>query len=184
MDPVTLVTARMVLSTPTAEDVEFVAEYCTDPLFERFMATPWPYRVADAEYFLSKVVPVGWATGQELTWALRSAPVGPLLGVIGWRPRLGDIGYWLGAPHRGSGLMTEAVDAVTDWIFATQSVDTIGWECFVGNLASLGVARKAGFTFTGEGPSHVVARDGGHPLSWHGVISRGDPHAPNPGWPA
>lgn len=184
MDPVTLDTARMVLDTPLLSDAPLVANYCTDPLFEAFMATPWPYRTSDAAYFLSKVVPDGWVTGYELTWALRASTAGPLMGVIGWRPRLGDIGYWLGAPHRGSGLMTEAVNAVTDWIFATQSVAAIGWECFFGNLASMSVARKAGFTFTGEGPSHIVARDGGHPLSWHGVIGRGDPHSPTPGWPA
>ncbi|MFC6354740.1 GNAT family N-acetyltransferase [Luethyella okanaganae] len=102
MEPVVLRSDRLVLDQPVVADIDRVAEYCRDPLFERFMTTPWPYTRDHAEGFLSEYVPNGWSTGREATWALRATDEGPLLGVIGIRLQRTDIGYWLGTPHRGS----------------------------------------------------------------------------------
>jgi RimJ/RimL family protein N-acetyltransferase len=38
--PVILRTERLVLDAPTMDDRDLVAEYCTDPVFERFMTLP------------------------------------------------------------------------------------------------------------------------------------------------
>jgi RimJ/RimL family protein N-acetyltransferase len=64
MIPVVLRTERLLLDQPTLADVDPMAEYCRDPVFEEFM----------------------------------------LLGMIGYRSPTGDLGYWLGAPHRGRGV--------------------------------------------------------------------------------
>jgi RimJ/RimL family protein N-acetyltransferase len=60
----------------------------------------------------------------------------------------------------------------------------VAWECVVGNAASVSVARKAGFTFTGERPTALTFRDGTHPLAWHGVLRADEPRVERPGWPA
>lgn len=60
--------------------------------------------------------------------------------------------FWLGAPHRGKGLMTEAVVAVTDWLASEFDLTEITSECIAGNAASISVARKSGFEFTVERP--------------------------------
>ena len=66
------------------------------------MTTPWPYSVSDAEHFVSEYAPGGWASGEEATWALRSADgSGDILGMIGVRRELGDVGYWLGRRIEG-----------------------------------------------------------------------------------
>ena len=52
MRPVTLRTARLTLDEPRLADAELVTEYCQDPLFERYLTTPWPYTRADADAFL------------------------------------------------------------------------------------------------------------------------------------
>jgi RimJ/RimL family protein N-acetyltransferase len=179
--PVTLQTARLVLDQPTASDVDLTTEYCQDPLFKQFMVTPWPYTRDDALGFFVDYVPRAWKHDREFSWAIRRE--GQFLGMIGFRQAGNDIGYWIGSPHRGHGYMTEAVSAVLDWLFA-QGFDDIQWECFVGNAASVGVARKSGFTFTGRGDSIIGARDGSHPLALHGVLTAKDSREPKPGWPA
>ena len=101
MMPVALRTQRLVLDAPQSSDLDAIVEYCRDPLFERFMTLPWPYEPQHASFFIDQLAPNGWASGDELTWAIRLAGGGPLLGALGWRRVTNDIGYWLGAPHRG-----------------------------------------------------------------------------------
>ena len=180
--PVELRGARLVLSAPTPSDIPAVTEYCQDPVFEHVMPLPWPYRRSDAEFFVNEHVPRGWADDTEYTWALRRTVDAPLLGVVGWRAASSDLGYWLGAPHRGQGLMPEAVTLVVDWLF-DHGVERVGWECVIGNSASLSVARSVGFRFTGEAPTGVPARDGSLPPAWHAELAANDTRAPKPGWP-
>jgi RimJ/RimL family protein N-acetyltransferase len=177
---VVLHTARLVLDQPTVRDVDLATEYCQDPLFEQFMVTPWPYTRADAVGFFVDYVPRAWELDREFSWALRRD--GEFLGMIGFRPAGNDIGYWIGAPHRGNGYVTEALGAVLDWLFS-QGFGDIEWECFVGNASSVGVARKNGFRFTGQGESNITARDGSHPPALHAVLSADDSRDPKPGWP-
>jgi RimJ/RimL family protein N-acetyltransferase len=181
-EPVVLRTARLVLDQPREQDVDAIFEYCQDPLFERYMTVPWPYTRADAESFVRDSVPNGRANGTEETFALRLADDGPLLGVIGSRSALQDIGYWLGAPHRGNGYLGEAVQAVLAHRFLTGQ-QTVHWECVVGNVASARVARRAGFRFSGTRPSRIPSRDGTLPAAWHAEVSSGDERSPQPGWP-
>ena len=171
------------MTLPVSSDRDRMTQYCRDPLFEKFMTLPWPYELRHAEFFVGTVVPKGWASGDDLTWAIREFASGALLGMIGWRRASGDIGYWLGAPHRGRGLMTEATNGVLGWLFSELKLDGVAWECVVGNSASVSVARKAGFTFTGERPTTLTFRDGSHPQSWHGVLRVTDGREPKPGWP-
>jgi RimJ/RimL family protein N-acetyltransferase len=180
MKPVTLTTARLVLDLPTADDVDLTTEYCQDPIFERFLTTPWPYTRDDALGFLVDVVPGAWKRDTEFTWAIRRDS--DFMGLIGYRPGIHSIGFWLGSRHRGHGYMTEATAAVLDWVFA-QGYDDIAWECIVGNAASVSVARKTGFTFLGEGPAHVASRDGSYPASWHAILAGSDSREPKAGWP-
>jgi RimJ/RimL family protein N-acetyltransferase len=180
MKPVTLRTARLVLDQPTLDDVDLVTEYCQDPVFEEYMVTPWPYERHDAEVFLGELVPRWWDNDSEYTWALRRD--GELIGVVGYRTGGRDIGFWLGAPHRGKGYMPEAVATILDWIFERTDTDVI-WECMIGNASSVAVARKTGFRFLGEGTAMFANRDGDHPPAWQATLSKADSREPKPGWP-
>lgn len=79
--------------------------------------------------------------------------------------------------------MPAAVRLVAAHLLDSGLASTLRWECVVGNVASLAVARKCGFSFAGVAPAHVTARDGTHPESWHGVLRRGDSLDPKAGWP-
>lgn len=184
MKPVRLSTPRLVLDAPTRDDRQLITQYCQDPFMSAYTTIPSPYSSRDADFFIERIVDPGWADDSEYTWALRDADGAPLKGAISWRRARSDIGYWLGAPHRGSGLMPEAVGAVCDWLFRSRITDVVRWEAFQPNAASLHVARRAGFTFTHEGPSDLEARDGTHPLSWHAELHATDSRLVKPGWPA
>jgi RimJ/RimL family protein N-acetyltransferase len=185
VDAFALTTERMILDQPTSDDIDEITEYCQDPVFEKFLTLPWPYKRSHARYFVEQYVPKGWANGTELTWALRSRQNDGFLGTVSLRLPAADIGFWIGAPHRDKGLMTEALRSVTDWVFGTgfAGIRELKWECVAGNQASASVARKAGFTFTGIGPAEVPARDGSLPESWHGMLRADDTHTAKPGWP-
>lgn len=184
MEPFSLRTARLVLDPPRSEDIDLTAAYCTDPEFERFMAaTPWPYERHHAEWFIEEFVPQAWAEGAEWTWAIRGADAGPMLGIVGMRLRSGMIGYWIGKPHRGFGFMSEAAAAVVASTFERSAFDRVGWECVRGNVASLRVARRVGFRYTGEAPSTIPYRTGEHVPLWTGELLRGESREPKSGWP-
>lgn len=181
MKPVDLRTERLVLDQPTLDDVELTTEYCQDPVFEKYLSTPWPYRREDAERFLGEIVPASWRNDTEYTWAIRID--GEFAGLIGFRTPYRDLGYWLGAPHRGAGIVPEALGAVLDWVFSWSEGDVL-WECFLGNEASATAARKAGFSYRGQGASLVASRDGEHPLAEKASIAKADSRDEKPGWPS
>lgn len=171
MRPVAICTARLVLDLPTTADADLVVRYCQDPLFERYLTTPWPYSRADADAFLGTYVPKSWSSGIELTWAIRREPGGPVLGMIGVRETQHEMGFWLGAEHRGAGLMSEAATAVAEWTLAggIRGANTVFWRAVEGNVASAKVARAAGFRRIEPENATVPTRDGGTLPAWYAV---------------
>ena len=196
MRPFALSSPLVLLDEPVTGDAAQVFEHCQDPIFERFLTVPWPYRFEHAEGFLSDYVPAGWMSDREYTWALREPAGSALLGVIGLRLmvesvaadtsvyRTGSIGFWLGTPYRGRGLMPEAQRLVAEWAFTTGIIDVLHWECLLGNVASARVAWKSGYRFSGVGPSVAAYRDGSHPDSWQAHLAAADDRSPQHGWPA
>lgn len=81
---------------------------------------------------------------------------GEVAGSIGIIPgkdvylRSAEIGYWLGAAHRGRGIGTEAVSAMTDHVFATRDVCRLFAGVFEHNAASARVLEKAGYVLEGR----------------------------------
>lgn len=59
--------------------------------------------------------------------------------------RSAEIGYWLGEPFWGRGIMTEAVQAVTEYAFKNFDLCRIEAGIFEWNLASMRVLEKAGY---------------------------------------
>jgi len=184
MEPISLSTERLTLDQPTMSDVDDITASCSEPVFETFMVTPWPYERQHAEFFVQDFVPRGWSSGDEWTWAIRRKGVETMLGAIGVRMSSGMVGFWLGGPHRGQGVMPEALTAVVDAVFELSDRSEVLWECVRGNSASLQVAKKVGFRFTGEAPGTILGRDGSASRSWTGRLTRTNDRNPQSGWPA
>jgi [ribosomal protein S5]-alanine N-acetyltransferase len=60
-----------------------------------------------------------------------------------------EVGYWLGAPYRGRGVMTEVIRAFTDEAFETFSLSRIFALPFANNVASCRALEKAGYVLEG-----------------------------------
>lgn len=172
MEPFTLRGSGLTLNELKPADAPDVARYCADPVFEEYMVTPWPYTLADAESFIGDYAPSAWESGSEWTWAIREDPDGPLLGVIGIRLPSGMLGYWLGEPHRGRGIMSACVDLVSAATFERTDIPSVDWEARVGNIGSLRTIERSGFTYTGEAIGVTPGRDGGPVLSWTARLDR------------
>lgn len=69
--------------------------------------------------------------------------------VDGWPSwDVAQIGYWLAPKARGRGIATRAVDGLTSWLFDIGAV-RVFLTVVEDNHASMGVARRAGFSLEG-----------------------------------
>jgi RimJ/RimL family protein N-acetyltransferase len=136
----------------------------------RFLSSPpWPYTLADAEWFVSEVI----AHSPELDEdALAITQDGHFIGVIGVRLREAsvlqrgsgpNIGYWIGEPFWGRGLMSESVRAFVQHIFKLTDADAIFSGAFTENAASLRVQEKTGFVRDGDTTLFSRPRGGSFP---------------------
>ncbi len=92
-----------------------------------------------------------WAI-RDLRGAITGNP-GRAIGMLGTRPvgppGRGDVGYWLGRPYWGKGIMTEALTMVLDLCFADLDLVKVEAEVFVGNERSARVVEAVGMTLEG-----------------------------------
>jgi ribosomal-protein-alanine N-acetyltransferase len=70
-----------------------------------------------------------------------------------------DIGYWLGEPYWGRGIVTEAVKLMTRYAFRKFNLERIEAGVFAWNPASARVLEKAGFRFEGRMKKRI-SKDG------------------------
>lgn len=148
---VSLRTRRLVLDTPGAGDIEAVFELCQDPEIRKWLPIASPFEHSDAEFFVQSYVPHGEASNSYTTWALRRSAGTPLIGAVEVRrdeaPASASLGCWIGAAHRGQGLMAEALTAVAAYAFAPDgmALAQLRWQGLAGNERSAALARSLGF---------------------------------------
>jgi RimJ/RimL family protein N-acetyltransferase len=66
---------------------------------------------------------------------------------LGLSEREGEVGYWIGVPFWGRGLIPEAVRAIISHAFCDLRLETLWCAYFEGNDRSRRVAEKCGFTY-------------------------------------
>ncbi len=178
----TLHTERLLLDSVTTDDSEAVLEYCSDPELQGYVPVPVPYTAETAASYTGEFAPAA-----KWLWAIRAGAGERLMGVIELKPRepsSAELGFWQGRPHRGQGIMTEAVRAVVDFGLdpARGGLQHIEWCAVVGNDGSAAVARKAGFHYEGLRRSALVHRDR-RIDGWYARLLHTDDRTPQPGWP-
>lgn len=187
MQQVVLRSARLVLSAPTMDDVDAIADACSDPTVAAWTTVPSPYSRDHAVEFVTGVVDPGWDTGTECAWAMRMAD-GEFAGMVGLsRIASGqaELGFWLARERRGSRLMSEAARVACDFGLSAAGLglQRIEWHAFVGNTASAGVARALGFRF--EATQRLAGVQRGRRLDqWSAaLLSNDERSAVVDGWP-
>lgn len=149
-----LLTERLILRPWEDADAEALYTYASDP--DVGPAAGWPVHTSVK---MSREVIRDVLQAPE-TYAVVLRKTGEPMGSIGlMKPRLQDIeptehalelGYWIGKPYWGRGLIPEAARALIDHAFADLGCDQLWCAYFKGNAKSARVQEKLGFT-----PHHV-----------------------------
>lgn len=155
---VTLQTQRLLLRPAQIGDAEPIARYLNDfDVAGNLARVPFPYHLGDARAWLRTRRPNLPIEDTNFSIEL---PGHGLVGHVGFH--LGGqgpiIGYWLGKPFWGQGIMTEAVAACLGWFFDASPAPVIYSGVFHFNAASLSIQTKLGFTEIGRSTLLCLAR--------------------------
>lgn len=132
-------------------DVEALVKYANNYKIFRWVKDnfPYPYSIKDAEQWVT----VSRNTNDGLNYAI--ANQNELIGGIGVKFKEDvyryswELGYWLGEPFWGKGIVTEAVKVFTKYLFNHYNIRSITANVYEGNKASMRVLTKAGFKLDG-----------------------------------
>ena len=133
------------------EDAASLAQYANNRRIWRNLRDlfPHPYSVADAQQFIARI----HSQPRETVFAIEVDS--QAVGSIGVRLKediervTGELGYWLGEPFWGRGLMTGAVRAFTEYALRAFDLQRLEAWVYEWNPASARVLEKAGYTLEG-----------------------------------
>jgi RimJ/RimL family protein N-acetyltransferase len=160
MLPVSIATRRLVLRPPIRGDVpELVRLADNKAIADLLSRLPHPYTRADGIAF----VEIFSQRAEQRPYAITME--GRFIGVVGFTFQEGrppEVGYWLGEPYWGQGLMTEAVRGLIEAAQGTGQFRLIVARALEDNRPSIHVLEKVGFRRTGtvdaEGAHHEGKR--------------------------
>jgi len=118
---------------------------------------PHPYPPGAAEAFIDGATS---GRGAEQVWAIDATPGdGPeFIGVISYREKTREIGYWIGPPFWGTGHATTAVRILCQYLLIDLGMSELNAFVLFDNPASQQVLKKAGFRHVGDTRLYSVAR--------------------------
>lgn len=148
-----LYTERLILRYWKEEDAEILYRYACNPNVGP--SAGWPVHTSAKDSL--RVIKTILAPPENYAVVLKeeNIPVGSIgfilntgdepQGAIG--PNEGEIGYWMGEPYWGRGLMPEAVKELIRHGFEDLGLNKIWCAYYEGNLKSKRVQEKCGFTY-------------------------------------
>ncbi len=147
----TLETARLILRSWTEEDAEDLYRYASDPAVGPIAGWPVHTSVENSRQIIRDVLS---APG---TYAVVLKETGHAVGsiglMVGKASHLGlpdteaEVGYWIGQPFWGQGLMPEAVNELIRYAFDELGLTAIWAGYFDGNTKSKRVQEKCGMEY-------------------------------------
>lgn len=143
----------VLLRLPAESDVRELTEACRDPDISRYTTVPSNYKPSHAVEWIQRGL-AGVAAGADLHTVIADARDGRLLGTISLheinRPagRCAS-GYFTAPWARGRGVATRALRLITAFAFDELHLHRVEVTIEPENVASLRVARAAGFTEEG-----------------------------------
>lgn len=144
-------TERLILRIPQPHDGDFV-----HPVFEASYEKLIPYLdwainqdAEQTERYIRQSI-ADFILRENYVFVMLDKQTGEFIGMCSAHARNEnvpeyEIGYWQSTALSGKGYMTEAVNGVTDYIFTHLQAERVMIRCDKRNLASAGVARRAGF---------------------------------------
>lgn len=143
---------NFILRPWTVDDVDSLVKYGNNKAIARFMTNqfPHPYTAENAKAFIK------FATQNDPTPIFAIDIAGEAVGGVGLHPQSdihlknAELGYWLGAPFWGRGIITEAIKQMITFGFRTYEINRIFARPFGTNIASQKALEKAGFILEGH----------------------------------
>ncbi len=166
----TLTTPRLRLRPIRRNDAPRVQALCSNWDVARMLSrVPYPNPVELVEAWTGAQA-AAWKSGAAYNFAIEHRAIKhreALIGVVGvarrddGAPESGyEIGYWLGEPWWGQGLMTEAVGRIVEFARADLGLDKLRSDYFADNPASGRIQEKCGFRIIGRGRLNSQSRGG------------------------
>ena len=155
----TLKTERLLLRPYRPEDAGTVAEHAGNWEVAKMLArVPHPYTRDMAVTWISSHEELA-RSGKGYAFCIEHD--GDAVGSIGLQRSsdgVYELGYWLGEPWWGDGLVSEAALRIVRWAFEDLGADRLVSGHLADNPASGRVLEKCGFRYTGESMEHCEAR--------------------------
>lgn len=134
------------------QDVDSLVKYANNPNIAKNLTNqfPHPYTKADGEKFIA------FANQNSPPHILAIDINGEAVGGLGLHPQQdiqcknAELGYWLGEPFWGNGIVTAAVKQMVTYGFKNFDMTRIFARPFGTNIASQRVLEKAGFKLEGR----------------------------------
>lgn len=157
----TLSTPRLILRPLELADAEQTQLLFPHWEIVRYLAkaVPWPYPPDGAYTYYRDVALPAMKRGEAWHWSLRlKTNPDRMIGSIGLLKGEGfNRGFWLGLPWQGQGLMTEAVDAVTDYWFEVLNFAVLRAPKAIANAGSRRISEKQGMRVIARGDHEYVS---------------------------
>jgi len=151
--------SKAVLRYPREQDAKAIVRHANNPKIARYLRDrfPSPYTETDGRWLVEE------ANAEPQNCVLVIEVDGEAAGAVGFHGQdpndvhrfSGEIGYWLGEEHWGKGIMTEAVQALTDYGFKSLGIRRVCACVYAPNSASAKVLEKSGYEFEGKMRSAV-----------------------------
>src|SRR5271167_4806834 len=144
-----LFTKRLHLRRPVEADASAIIAIAGDwEVARRLGRVPHPCTLEDIRFFMERVVP------SEPTWAIVMRRTEELVGIISLAPhgerQCAELSYYVGRPHWGQGLATEAAQSIVRMSFDAMGYAKLTSRYHADNPASGRVLAKLGFQPVGR----------------------------------
>ena len=145
-------TKRLILRPWTEDDAEELYRYAKDPKVGPAAGWPTHTSIDDSREIIKNV----FSADEMYAVVLKSTdkPVGSIGFLMGSNSNLGtlpadecEIGYWLGVPYWGQGLIPEASMVLLDYAFNKLGMNKVWCAYFEDNNQSKRVQEKCGFKY-------------------------------------
>ncbi len=147
---------RVQLRRPALHDAEALFDNVTsEPQVTRYLS--WRPHTDVQE--TREVVTGLFNVGEDRTWLIALRADGQVIGQIGCRrtgPHAVDVGYCLGRPWWGRGLMSEALNLLVDRLTDDDQIYRVAAFCHVDNVRSAALLQRCGLVLEGRLRRHTV----------------------------
>lgn len=150
--PPAIRTERLCLRPVATRDLPEIARLIGDfDVAKMLSVVPHPYAVEDAWTWFRQTAAAAEDGERAFAIEVGGRPAGVIS--VGKPAAQPELGYWLGKPYWGQGVMTEAGRSVLAWLFDTSDTETVVSGALDENAGSLNVLTKLGF---GEAHPYVI----------------------------